>query len=577
MGCVFSFRWRFPRNETGRNFESERDGFPGSARLACGRTIWWISALLGAACFCLAAAGCGSSDRRQEAGKKKPAAPAGSAAVAKSAAAPTARDVPEGEVKSPSGAVRPDAGTANSPSTGDQTKRRRLPPGFGPGKMPDGPRDFADLIAAGQDEPDSPAAVARPAMREGETAELLIDDTKAAVAGIRKLAGKHLALYTDALPHPDVDDLTDAFDAAVPLWCQYFEIPVERAADWRLTGFLMQEQNRFLGTGMLPDDLPPFPNGYHRGNYLWMYDQTEAYYRRHLLLHEGTHAFMEHFLGSIGPPWYAEGMAELLGTHRWQDGHLTLAYLPQDRSEAPGWGRVRIIKDEAAAGRGMMPATIMDYGPTAHQRNEPYGWCWGLAMFLDLHPLSQDIFRQLRGIVRRPDLTSWFRQQLQADWPYLNEEWQLFVMNADYGYDVGREVVVRRDAHPLPLEGGTATIAADRGWQSTGFRLEGNAKYRLVASGRYKIGQSSGIWWCEPGGITLHYHQGRPLGLLLGAVRDDSQPPAGLTPLARPRVVGLETTLTVQTPGTLYLRINESAAGLSDNEGQIEVQIIREG
>jgi hypothetical protein len=442
--------------------------------------------------------------------------------------------------------------------------------------MPTGPRTFADLIASEQGTTESPAAVPSPFAREGHGAELLIDDTKAAVGGIRKLTGKHLALYTDVLPDRNVDDLTDAFDAAVPLWCRYFAIPVERAADWRMIGFLMQEKNRFAAAGMYPADLPPFPHGYQRGNYLWAYEQPDAYYRRHLLLHEGTHAFMEHFLGAIGPPWYAEGMAELLGTHRWQDGQLTLAHLPQDKSETPGWGRIKIIQDEAAANRGLMPEAIMDFGPTAHRQVEPYGWCWGLAAFLDEHPRTQEAFRQLRGMVRNPQLTSWFQQQLQAEWPNIHEEWQLFVMNLEYGYDVGREVVERKDARPLPPEGGTAIIASDRGWQSSGFRLEEGRKYRLEASGRYQIGQSSGIWWCEPGGITLHYHRGRPLGLLLGAVRDDSQPLAGLTPLARPTVVGVETTLSIRTPGTLYLRINESAGGLSDNAGQIEVRITRD-
>ena len=461
------------------------------------------------------------------------------------------------------------------PAAENQPKQRRRPPGFGPARMPSGPRTFSDLLASSPAASESPAAVSVSAAQEGAAAELLIDDNQAAAAGIRKLAGKHLALYTDVLPGPEIDDLTAAFDAAVPLWCQYFEIPAERAADWRLTGFLMQEKNRFVGTGMLPAELPPFPNGYQRGKSLWVYNQAHGYYRRHLLLHEGTHAFMDHFLGALGPPWYAEGMAELLGTHRWQDGQLTLGYVPKDKTETPGWGRVKIIKDEAAAGRGLMPAAIMDYGPTAHQRNEPYGWCWGLATFLDAHPRCREAFRQLRGMVRKPEFTDWFRQQLQADWPDINEEWQLFVMNLDYGYDVGREAIVRKSAQPLPPEGATATIIADRGWQSTGIRLEAGAKYRLAAKGRYQIGKSSDIWWCEPGGITLHYNQGRPLGLLLGAVRDDTQPLAGLTPLARPEVVGLETTLTVRTPGTLYLKVNESAAGLSDNAGQIVIRIAR--
>ena len=517
-------------------------------------------------------AGCGPAASKPAVRKKKPAQPATSPATGTSITASPARTPAKPDGPSPAPAPVPAGDAAQNTDPNDPSNPRRPPPGFGPARMPTGPRTFADLIASDPDAATAPAAV--PAGQQGEATEMVIDDSKAATAGIRKLAGKHLALYTDVLPAPEVDDLTEAFDAAVPLWCQYFEIPVERAADWRLTGFLMQEKNRFIGAGMLPADLPPFPNGYQRGNCLWLYNQVENYYRRHLLLHEGTHAFMAHFLGSIGPPWYAEGMAELLGTHRWQDGQLTLGYLPKSKAETPGWGRIKIIKDEAAAGRGLMPAMIMDYGPTAHQRNEPYGWCWGLASFLDSHPRCHQAFRQLRGMVRQPGLTAWFREQLQADWPDLNEQWQLFVMNLDYGYDVGREAIERQDVQPLPPDGATVTIAADRGWQSTGFRLEAGATYRLVATGRYQVGQSSGPWWSEPGGITLHYHHSRPLGLLLGAVRDDSQPLAGLTPLARPEPIGLETSLTVRAAGTLYLRVNDSAAGLADNAGALEVQIV---
>lgn len=529
--------------------------------------------VLGIACAVVLLTGCGSPHSQPAAAKRNtPGAATAAAAVAVSTSPPA-----EQRQGSPRGETRLDGPTtADEPApdaAADRPPPRRRPPGFGPAQMPTGPRTFADLIASEPQSAETPAAVAAPLAREH--GELLIDDTKAAVGGIRKLVGKHLALYTDVLPHPEVDDLTDAFDAAVPQWCRYFGIPSEQGAAWKITAFLMQDRDRFAAAGMYPDDLPPFPHGFQRGGYFWVYEQADAYYRRHLLLHEGTHAFMAHFFDSLGPPWYAEGMAELLGTHRWQDGQLTLAYLPRDKSETPGWGRIKIIKDEAAAHRGLMPQAIMEFGPTAHREVQPYGWCWGLATFLDTHPRSQEAFRQLRDKVRDPHLTSWFQQQLLDAWPDLNEEWQLFVMNLDYGYEVGREVIERKTADSLPPEGGTATIAADRGWQSSGFRLEGGEGYRVEASGRYQLGQSSDIWWCEPGGITLHYHQGRPLGLLLGAIRDDSRPLAGLTPLARPAVIGLGTTLDVPSPGTLYLRINESAAGLGDNAGQLQVRITR--
>jgi hypothetical protein len=380
-------------------------------------------------------------------------------------------------------------------------------------------------------------------------------------------------LYTDVPAIPEVDELPAVFDAAVPLWCEYFEVDPMDATDWHMTGFVIRERARFQGAGMLPDDLPPFSNGFQRGRHLWLYDQPTAYYRRHLLLHEGTHAFMDLIVGGLGPPWYAEGMAELLGTHQWQEGKLTLAHMPGQKTETPGWGRIKIVKDQLADGNGMMPDDIMRYGPQAHLRNEPYGWCWALTAFFDSHPRTQDAFRELRKKIRTADLTQWFRQQVEDDWGDLSEDWQVFVMNIEYGYDIARSAIVRKSAQAVPPSGATATIAADRGWQSTGIRLAAGSTYRLDATGRYQIAETSKIWWCEPGGVTIHYYQGRPLGVLLGAVRDHSQPLKGLSPLVKPQTIGLGTTIRPRHDGTLYLKINESAAELSDNQGQITLRV----
>jgi hypothetical protein len=87
------------------------------------------------------------------------------------------------------------------------------------------------------------------------------------------------------------------------------------------------------------------------------------------------------------------------------------------------------------------------------------------------------------------------------------------------------------------------------------------------------VAETSEVWWCEPGGVTIHYYQGRPLGLLLAAVRDDAQRLGGTSPLLQPQAIGLEVQWTPPREGTLYLKINESAAGLSDNSGQLTVRI----
>jgi hypothetical protein len=45
-----------------------------------------------------------------------------------------------------------------------------------------------------------------------------IDEARAAVAGIRKLAGKHLVLFTDVEAAVAIEELPTVFDAAFPLW-----------------------------------------------------------------------------------------------------------------------------------------------------------------------------------------------------------------------------------------------------------------------------------------------------------------------------------------------------------------------
>ena len=120
----------------------------------------------------------------------------------------------------------------------------------------------------------------------------------------------------------------------------------------------------------------------------------------------------------------------------------------------------------------MLLTDIFDYGPQAHLKNEPYAWSWAAAMFLDNHPLSQKAFRKLKdsGGDHSPDFSRRFLKELEVDWPAISEDWQLFVVNADYGYDVARAAITRKaEVMAMPAAGATLTISADRGWQSTGF------------------------------------------------------------------------------------------------------------
>lgn len=413
-----------------------------------------------------------------------------------------------------------------------------------------------------------------------------LDPAVARAQGFRVLQGKHLTLYTDVPSSPAVDELPRVFDAAVPHWAAYFGIDPAKLADWRMRGFLMQSRERFATVGLAPAELPEFKNGYSTGHDLWLYDQPSDYYRRHLLLHEGTHGFMNTQLGSCGAGWYMEGVAELLGTHHWADGRLTLGVVPRDKEDVPLWGRIALVKAEIAAGRMRGIDDIVNDAVPSFTDNESYAWCWALAAFLDGHPRYRAAFRGLQKSVNDPHFNAAFRRAFAAELPELRREWLTFAGELEYGVDVSRTAIAFRPGQPPAVAGTQATVAADRGWQSSGVLLEAGRKYRIRAVGRFQIAMSDAEaggggasarkpWPCEPGGVTLRYYRGRPLGMLLGAVEPDptsTTPPAALAPFA----VGLDMIVEPSVTGSLYLRVNDSNGELNDNAGALTAEITPE-
>ncbi len=225
-----------------------------------------------------------------------------------------------------------------------------------------------------------------------------LDESKIAAAGIRRLESRRLVLYTDVPSAPEIDDFPQAFDQAFELWCKYFGLDANKYPDWRIRASLIADEARFKACGLIPDDLPKFYNGYTRGHECWLYNQTSTYYRRHLLLHEGVHGFMFSLLGSKAPPWYIEGMAELLGTHDWENGQLELPYFPKNPAETPKLERIDIIQHDFAKHQARQLLTVMAFGGKDYFQVEPYGWSWALAAFLDGHPHYRDRFHKLPAL-----------------------------------------------------------------------------------------------------------------------------------------------------------------------------------
>lgn len=401
--------------------------------------------------------------------------------------------------------------------------------------------------------------------------EVLADDRSA----MQRVVGQYITIHTDLPITPELEELPRAFDEAVPQLCAYFQLPIAAWANWRVSGCIMQNPERFRQAGLLPSDLPDFPHGFQRGDWLWLYDQPSDYYRRHLLLHEGVHAFMQRAFQHTGPAWLREGIAEMLATHQIDGDHFRLNYIPRRRDEVPEWGRVKVLREHVA--RGQIP-TLPEVFATenrAFQGIDAYAWTWAAATFLDRHPASGPLFRQRlkRLPAERESLTENLSKDLASIWPDLVDDWGIYICDMDYGYDLARAAI--RSARPIAADGARQRIEVDAaaGWQRTGVRFERDHTYRLVARGRFQVDDDLRPWISEPQGVTIRYHGGRPLGVLIGAIIEDLGTKPRWRQLQEVSAVGAEFRWRAQKSGELYLRINEHASGLADNQGVVEVTV----
>jgi hypothetical protein len=325
--------------------------------------------------------------------------------------------------------------------------------------------------------------------------EVHVDDGRAIAAGIRKIESQHLVLYTDLPASASVDAVPQFFDQAVPLWAKYFGVSKKQTADWRARAFLVGDREKFAALELLPPNVDLL-HGYSIGSDLWVSEQGSEYYRRHLLLHEGTHAFMNQFLGACGPGWYMEGVAELLGTHRVGAGGrgqgagstteaLEIGIMPRSREEVPMLGRIKLIQDALAADGALTLPAVMQIDNRKQMGNDAYAWCWAAAKFLDSHPRYRGRFRKLQRQVRSDEFNELARREFGRDWEEVKAEWLAFVTTLEHGYDFERMAIDFRTGTPLRGQPRTATIAADRGWQSSGVLLDAGKSYRVSASGRF--------------------------------------------------------------------------------------------
>ena len=73
--------------------------------------------------------------------------------------------------------------------------------------------------------------------------------------------------------------------------------------------------------------------------------------------------------------------------------------------------------------------------------------------------------------------------------------------------------------------------------------------------------------------MTIEYHDGRPLGMLLGAIVPSRRSGGAMRLLPSRWRLDWAARFTPEASGTLYLRVNDSAARLGDNRGTLTIRI----
>ena len=114
--------------------------------------------------------------------------------------------------------------------------------------------------------------------------------------GLLQLESEHLQLLTDVPLNDEISMLPKIFDQAVELWSKRFAVDISKMQGAKAVAYLINDRARFVQLDLMPSDAGNFRQGYQLDDRLFLMEQPSDYYRRHLLLHEGTHWFLWKYL-----------------------------------------------------------------------------------------------------------------------------------------------------------------------------------------------------------------------------------------------------------------------------------------
>ncbi len=403
------------------------------------------------------------------------------------------------------------------------------------------------------------------------------DDARLKELGIASFESKRLKLYTDVAAEK-VQSLLPAVDAVYDALVDYFGPlpPNPERTEFQVTGYLMADKALFRRAGLLPEDLPPFLNGRHRGQEFWVNEQETDYYRRHLVIHEVTHCFMFADRDVQIPSWYMEGMAELFGTHRIDaHGRYRFRVMPDKPEHFDGLGRIPLVRTEIAQSHSKSLEDLWQLTPAEFLNNTAYAWSWAACAFLDGHPRYAQRFHELGRHTQGGEFIPTQRRFFAADSRDLSTEWALFTHQLQYGFDLKRAAIDFQPGQPLAFgESRPARdVVANRGWQASGIAVKEGHRYEIEATGEVTLAKIPKPWVSQPQGISIIYSEGQPIGTLLAAVHREPAAEGAEETMLKQIVVGRRVTFVAANSGTLYFRINDHWDSLADNEGAYRINV----
>jgi len=264
-----------------------------------------------------------------------------------------------------------------------------------------------------------------------------VDAKQVEKLGIRLFESQRIKLFTDIDPEI-AKTLPNLVDQAFVAWEEYFGKlpPAEDGSDWQINGYLMKDKAKFEQAGLLKANLLDQFHGRQIGYQFWMPEQAQEYYRRHLLLHEATHAYMLSVPNLKLPVSYLEGVAEHFGTHRLVGGKLQTRFMPSNVADFRGHGRLFLMNRDVRQ-RGIPELLDVHAYQNAdfQARNVTYAWAWGATLFLDQHPRTRERFRKMAKSLTEPLAWRTLELELKSDLPEIATEWLLFASEATEGFD----------------------------------------------------------------------------------------------------------------------------------------------